>query len=135
VVCAGTWLAGAWRVSLEIPEYTEMFIILLDEPGLFVFDSAAAAVREIEPAEAESVIRAAFDDAAVPYRVEWVRPNRRRRLLGPVRSIEFGEYRFVPAGQADPAALIELLQNHSHYSDPPEARVQLESLLEKMRAV
>ena len=112
-----------------------MFIVLLDEPGLFVFESAAAAVREIEPPDAESEIRAAFDDAAVPYRVEWVRPNRYRTLLGSLRSVEFGEYRFVPAGHADPAGLIELLENHSDYTDPPQAKVELESLLGKMRAV
>ncbi len=112
-----------------------MFIVLLDEPGLFVFESAAAAVREIEPPDAESEIRAAFDDAAVPYRVEWLRPNRYRTLLGFLRSVEFGEYRFVPAGHADPAALIELLQNHSDYTHPQQAKVALESLLERMRAV
>jgi hypothetical protein len=110
-----------------------MFIVLLDEPGLFVFKSAAAAVREIEPPDAESDIRAAFDDGAVPYRVEWVRPNRYRTVLGALRSVEFGEYRFVPAGRADPAALIELLKNHSDYTHPPQAKVALESLLERMR--
>src|ERR1051325_10175847 len=47
-----------------------MFIVLLDEPGLFVFRSPADAVRGIEPIDAESEIRAAFDDAAVPYTVE-----------------------------------------------------------------
>jgi hypothetical protein len=112
-----------------------MFIVLLDEPGLFVFESAAAAVREIEPPDAESEVRAAFDDRAVPYRVEWVRPNRYRTLLGAVRSVEFGEYRFVPAGHADPAALIELLENHSDYTYSQQAKVELESLLERLRAV
>ncbi|HVA46841.1 MAG TPA: hypothetical protein VNH11_10790 [Pirellulales bacterium] len=35
-------------------------------------------MREIEPIDAESEIRAAIDDSAVPYTVEWVRPNRHR---------------------------------------------------------
>ena len=112
-----------------------MFIVLLDEPGLFVFESAAAAVQEIEPPEAESEIRAAYDDGAVPYRVEWVRPNQYRTLLGAVRSVEFGVYRFVPAGHADPAALIQLLEKHSDYTYPQQAKGALESLLERMRAV
>ena len=112
-----------------------MFIVLLDEPGLFVFKSAADAVREIEPPDAESEIRAAFDDAAVPYRVEWVRPNRRSTFLGLVKSVEFGEYRFVPAGQPNPAALVALLEEHSVFANPPEAEAELKSLLERMRAV
>jgi hypothetical protein len=111
-----------------------MFIVLLDEPGLFVFESAAAAVLEIEPPEAESEIRAAYDDDAIPYRVEWLRPNRYRALLGAFGSVEFGAYRFVPAGHADPAALIELLEKHSDYADPPQAKGALESLLERLRA-
>ena len=114
---------------------TEMFIVLLDEPGLFVFESPAAAVREIEPPDAESEIRAAFDDGAVPYCVEWIRPNHYRGLLGSLRSVEFGEYRFVPAGHAEPAALIELLESHSEHTYPQQAKVALESLLERLRAV
>ena len=109
-----------------------MFIVLLDEPGLFVFESPVDAVQEIEPPDAESEIRAAFDDAAVPYRVEWVRPNRRSTLSG---LVEFGEYRFIPAGQSDPAALITLLEQHSDFANPPEAEAELKSLLERMRAV
>jgi hypothetical protein len=35
-----------------------MFIVLLDEPGLFVFPSPAEAARLIEPPDAESEIRA-----------------------------------------------------------------------------
>ena len=119
-------LAAPGGVNRKRLEKAEMFIVLLDEPGLFAFESAAAAVREIEPPDAESEIRAAFDE---------VRPNRHGRLLGFLRSVEFGAYRFVPAGHADPAALIELLENHSDYTDPPQAKGELEFLLEKMRAV
>jgi hypothetical protein len=110
-----------------------MSIVLLDEPGLFVFESAAAAVRDIEPPDAESDIRAVFDDGAVPYRVEWLRPNRYSTVLGALKSVELGEYRFVPAGHADPAALIELLENYADYTHPQQAKVALEALLEKMR--
>jgi hypothetical protein len=112
-----------------------MFIVLLDEPGLFVFPSAAHAAREIEAIDAESEIRAAFDDAAVPYRVEWVQPNRYGKLLGLIECIEPGEYRFVPAGPSDPPALIALLEAHTAFADPPEARAELKSLFEKLRDV
>jgi hypothetical protein len=112
-----------------------MFIVLLDEPGLFVFDSPETAARQIEPPDAESEVRAAFDDGAIPYRVEWIRPNQRQVITGSIRSIEFGEYHFVRSGQADPVALIRLLESHSDYPDPPEAKESLETLLHKMRAV
>lgn len=111
-----------------------MFIVLLDEPGLFVFESADDAVRQIEPPEAESEIRAAFDDCAVPYRVEWLY-NRRRNLLGLLEPIPVGDYRFVPAGPSDPAALIALLEEHPAFAHPPDAEAELKSLLERMRAV
>jgi len=112
-----------------------MFIVLLDEPGLFVFKSAADAVREIEPPDAEAEFRAAFDDAAVPYRVEWVHHDRRSKLLGFAKLVEFGEYAFVPAGPSDPPALIALLEEHSAFANPPEGEAELKSLLERMRAV
>ena len=110
--------------------------MLLDEPGLFVFPSPEDAAREIEPIDAEAEIRAAFDDAAVPYSVEWVRPNRHRKtLFGLLKSIEPGEYRLVPAGPAQPSALIELLEAHPEYTNPPEAKADLDSLLSAMRTV
>jgi len=112
-----------------------MFIILLDEPGLFVFPSPADAVRAIEPPDAEAEIRAAFDDAAVPYRVVWTRPNQYSRALGIGWTVNFGEYHFVPAGPPDPAALVSLLEEHPNITNPPEAKAALASLLARMRTV
>lgn len=109
-----------------------MLIILLDEPRLFVFSSAAAAEREIEAIDAESEIRAAFDDSGVPYCVEWVRPNRWGKVMFDL-SVEPGEYRLVPDGPPDPKALIELLDAHPGPTDPPEAQSELISLLKKLR--
>ena len=112
-----------------------MLIVLLDEPGLFVFQSLDEAVREIEPIDAAGEIRAAFDESAVPYKVEWMRPNRRHRILfGLLQSIEFGEYRFVPADPADTATLIRLLESHPDV-DPPEAKADVAALLERLRTV
>ena len=107
----------------------------LDEPGLFVFPSAAAAVREIEPIDAEQEIRAAFDEAAIPYRINWIRPNRRRRLLGLVESVVNGQYELVPAGPPDPQALRVLLEGHPDHTTPPEAKPALDAVLAKLRAV
>ncbi|MGH7589275.1 MAG: hypothetical protein ACRELU_11855 [Gemmatimonadota bacterium] len=113
-----------------------MFIVLLDEPCLFVFGSPDDAVREIEPIDAESEIRVAYDDAGVPYRVEWVRPNRYgRSLFGLIRSVEPGEYWLVPAGPPDPGGLVKLLESHPDHTNPPEAKADLDALLERLRAV
>jgi hypothetical protein len=113
-----------------------MFIVLLDEPGLFVFESPTAAADHIEPPDAENEVRAAFDEGAVPYRVEWIRPNISRSwVAGNLGTVRFGQYRFVPAGPADPKALTLLLEEHPDYTDPPEAKAELDRLLEKLRPV
>ncbi len=112
-----------------------MIIVLLDEPGLFVFPSPSAAEREIEPIDAESEIRAAFDDSAIPYRVDWIRPNQRSRaLFGLINSITPGEYRLVPDGPANPKELVRLLEAHPDHTTPPNAKAELSSLLAKWRA-
>lgn len=111
-----------------------MLIVLLDEPGLFVFSSAEAAARAIEPVDAEAEIRAAFDDTAVPYRVEWVKPPHRRILFGLLESDEPAEFRLVPAGPPDRPALLALLVAHSSYTDPPEARADILALVETLRS-
>ena len=111
-----------------------MLIVLLDEPGLFVYASPEAAQTAIEPPGAESAVRAAFDEHAVPYRVEWARPNQTKKLLGLFRVISFGTYRWVAAGPPDPAALIQLIEEHPS-TDPPTARADLIALLPKLRAV
>jgi hypothetical protein len=110
-----------------------MFIVLIDEPGLLVFDTPEAAVQAIEPPDAENEIRAAFDDEAVPYRVEWIRPNQHNALFGSVGTVQFGEYRFVPAGPPNLQALTALLEDHPDY--PPEFADALRVLLKKVRAV
>ncbi len=113
-----------------------MLIVQIDEPGLFVFPSAAAAAREIEPLYVEQVLRAAFDEAGVPYRVDWIRPNRHgRALFGLLKSMTNGEYRFVPAGPAAPAALRTLLEDRLASTHPPEVKTKLETLLARLRAV
>lgn len=64
-----------------------------------------------------------------------MRPNRqRKRLFGFLKSIEPGEYRFIPAGPAEPAVLIDLLESHPDYTTPCEAKADLASLLARLRA-
>ncbi len=108
----------------------------LDEPGLFVFASTTDAVREIEPIDAESQIRAAFDESGIPYRVHWLRSNQHRTaMFGLLKSIRPGEYELVPAGPSEPAALRALLEEHPDDPHPPTAKADLEALLDTLRAV
>ena len=111
-----------------------MLIILLDDTCLYVYESPFDAQTDIEPPDAENgIIRAAFDEHAVPYRVEWISTNRHRKILGVLPSISFGNYRLVPAGPADRAGLIALLENRK-CTNPPQADAALTDLLQKMRS-
>jgi hypothetical protein len=114
-----------------------MFIVLLDEPLLFVFESPVHASDQIEPPDAEAAVRAAFDDDGVPYRVEWITPNEHTALptlFGSVSSVAFGEYRFIPAGPPDEHALVTLLEDHPE-TEPPEAKAAVDALLHRIRAL
>jgi hypothetical protein len=111
-----------------------MLIVLQDEPGLFVFPTIEEAHRSIEVYDAASIVRAAFDDRAIPYRVEWVRPQRRRkRFFGLLSFTDPGEYRFIAAGPPDPDALAKLLAEHPEFTNPPEAKADLSRLLSTLR--
>jgi hypothetical protein len=113
-----------------------MIIVLVDEVGLCVFPTPTAAAIGIEPPDAESGIRAAFDEHGVPYKVDWLRPNlHRKAFFGLFNSIAFGEYRFVPAGPPDRAALIRLLEAHPTFANAQSAAADLSSLLSSLRAV
>ena|SRR5688572_5718068 len=112
-----------------------MFILLLDTPCLCVFASEADVQREVEPPHVEDgIIRAAFDENAVPYRAEWTQPNRHSKLLRLIESIGFGHYRLVPAGPANRAELIALLEEYGECTEPPEAKETLTLLLQKLRS-
>lgn len=110
-----------------------MFIILLDEPTLFVFESEDEVRRDIEPPDAESEIRAIFDEKAIPYRVEWIRPNTHRKGLFGIGSVTFGEYCIVPCGEPDPSGLMRLLEDHREWVDPPSFKEQLSNLRQELR--
>jgi len=106
-----------------------MLIVLLDEPGLFVYTARELARVSLEPPGAWSEVRAAFDEQGVPYRVEWIRKTRSRfDLFSPL-----GRYRWVASGPPDPVALIRLIEQHP--SADPAVQVRLAELLPKLRAI
>jgi hypothetical protein len=111
-----------------------MLIILLDEPGLFVFPTVNAAEREIEPYDAD-LVRGAFDDSGVPYRFDWIRPKSHRKILfGLLSSEDPGEYRLVRAGPVDLAAFARFLEAHPAPANSAAAAPEFQSLRSRSRA-
>lgn len=109
-----------------------MLIALMDEPQLLIFDSLDQAISAIEAPEAEAAVRVIYDDRAIPYRVEWMRPNKvRTHLFGLLRSIDAGDYRLIPAGPADPDGLLSLLEQYPE-CHPPEAKPRVDELKSRL---
>jgi hypothetical protein len=112
-----------------------MFIVLLDESSLFAFASPHEAVGAIEPIDAERELRAAFDSDGVPYRVERVHPKQgAKTFFGVFLPGGPDAYRFVPAGPADSASLIALLEAHP-LCTPQAFEPELRKLLSRLRGV
>ena len=110
-----------------------MLIVLLDEPGLFVFPTLNAAERGIEAYDAD-LIRGAFDDSGAPYRVDWIRPKSdRKTFFGLLSSHDPGEYRFVPAGPVDPVAFAQFLEAHPTAANSAAAAPEFESVRSRFR--
>jgi hypothetical protein len=65
---------------------------------------------------------------------QWVTPPHRKMLFGRFESDGPAEYRFVPAGPPDRAALIALLDAHSDYTDPPDAQASALALRDTLRS-
>ena len=86
-----------------------MFLVLEDDNCLYVHASPSEAALEIEALDVDTV-RAAFDDEARPYRVEWIKPNRQGKILGAVGWAQNGEYCFVIAGESDVAGLVAAIR-------------------------
>ena len=76
---------------------------------MYVYASPSETALEIEALDVD-IVRAAFDDEARPYRVEWIRPNRHGKIVGALGWAQNGEYRFVIAGEPDPPALAAVIR-------------------------
>ena len=87
-----------------------MFLVLEDDNCVHVYTSPEVAAVAIEPL-AVDIVRAAFDEQARPYRVDWIAPNTYGKTLGILSWAENGEYRFVVAGEPDPSALLATIRN------------------------
>ena len=104
-----------------------MFIVLLDEQGLFVYSSAEEAAADIELPDAHREVRAAFDETGMPFKPD-------REVVETRWTVEVAQYRWVPAGPAQPAALLALLENFGKNTEPTSAHNPLQNLVLKLRA-
>ena len=86
-----------------------MFLVVEDDNCIHVYASPDVAAVAIEALDVD-IVKAAFDEEARPYRVEWIEPNRHGKVLGVLSWSENGEYRFVVAGEPDPAALVATIR-------------------------
>jgi hypothetical protein len=55
-------------------------------------------------------IKAAFDSDAIPYQVEWIKPNDSRRMFRRISLSSNGEYRFVVKGESNSPAFIDMIR-------------------------
>ena len=104
-----------------------MLIALEDDGCLHVYESPEAAALAIEGLDAEKTFRAVFDENAVPYRIQWLSPNTKRRVLGSICVVGSGNYALVPAGLPDVDAFTALLSS-ARGPIPPEASAALAGL-------
>jgi hypothetical protein len=107
-------------------------ILQLDEPGLFVYPNAEAAVRDIEAIDIEESLRLAYDDSGRRLEVEWIEPNQRTGA-GLFASIQNGKYRLVPSEKLEPEVLAALLLAAPYFDPPTETRAMLD-LAEDLRS-
>ena len=109
-----------------------MILVLEEDNVLRLYDSLGTVVREIEALDIEESTRAIFDEAGQTYVIEWIRPNKSGRAPGFLRFLgwaENGEYRLVPSGERNPAALLDAIRQS--VAVEPESFEQLVRTLEQ----
>ena len=110
-----------------------MFLVLEEDSCLYVYASPSEAAAGIEALDVDTV-RAAFDDEARPYRVEWIRPNRQGKIVGSVGWAQNGEYCFVIAGEPNPSALAAVI-NEATAIFPVEYDALLRELARRLTGI
>ena len=99
-----------------------MLITLQDDHVVRVYAAVEDVTRDIEALDAETSLRAIFDETGEVYRIKWLKPNSRGRFLRFM--VENGEYTLTATGKKDIEGLLTLLRDSEHV-DPPEARQTL----------
>jgi hypothetical protein len=105
-----------------------MILTLQKDGVLRLYESVEAAIRDVEPLDAEETLRAIFDDTGHIYAIDWIRPNKRRW-----RWAQNGEYRLVPTGVSDGASLARIIDD-ARLIEPESAGEQLEEIRRRLTA-
>ena len=107
-----------------------MLLTLQDDGVLRVYDSIDAAIRDVEPLDAEQTFRAIFDDTGQTYAIDWIRPNERRWIW-----VRNGEYRLVPTPTdvVDRAGLLRIIDNAT-VIEPEIAAARVQEIRRRLTA-
>lgn len=87
-----------------------MLIAYCNDATLRLYRHVDDSVRDVEALDAEETLVQVFDDMANPYRIDWIRPNRKSRFLW-IHTLANGEYTLVVSGPRRPAELLSLIRN------------------------
>lgn len=75
-----------------------MIFVFAEDATLHVVDDLEAVRRLCEPIDVESGVFTFFDENGRPLAATFTKPNRERRILGLLSSVEPGEYVLGPGG-------------------------------------
>ena len=93
-----------------------MLLAYCSDTVLRVYNEVGDAVRAVEALDAEETFVRVFDERAIPYRIDWIRPNRESRLLW-IRMVNNGEYTLVVSGPRRPGELLSMIRE-AKYIEP-----------------
>lgn len=103
-----------------------MVLAYTSDTVLRVYDQVSDAVRDVEALDAEETFVRVFDECAIPYRIDWIRPNRESRLLW-IRVVSNGEYTLVVSGPRRPGELLSMIRE-AECIEPPESEAAVREL-------
>jgi hypothetical protein len=88
-----------------------VILVLEDDGCVHVYTTIGDVVMQVEGLDAETTLRAVFDDRGQRFGIRWLTPNRESRAFLGIRAVESGEYLLEPVGGPDTAALLQVLRD------------------------
>jgi hypothetical protein len=83
----------------------------------------------VEALDAEACLRHVFDDQGQRFVIDWIKPNRRGWV-----GVTNGEYRLIPTGEPDVAALLAVLEHTGPRAFPRSDQSFVEGLVARLLA-
>ena len=104
-----------------------MILAYLDDRTLCIYDSPEEVPGDIEPLVVNEALVAAYDETGIKYRVEWIKKNKRHKILGSITAEKNGDYRIVPTEVRDKRALLNII-NEAIEIHPSSAEATVKGL-------